>query len=290
MKHIINDILREQGFDASDIELTGVGGGSINEAFVATVGDHTYFVKTNSHPLDDQFSCEAEGLTALRDARSGLIIPEVVGFRERNGADPAVLVLEYLGRGTPTPTFDRELGEGLARLHQTSADAFGFYGDNYCGATPQPNPWTHDWAEFYAKHRIEHQLTLARARGVRGEDVRVFERLIEAIPDLLDGSDEAPALIHGDLWSGNKYVARDGRPALIDPAAYFGHREAELGMMALFGGFSRAVYEAYEAEFPLKSGWRDRQDLYKLYHVMNHFTLFGGGYWSQAVAIANRYL
>ena len=160
--------------------------------------------------------------------------------------------------------------------------------DGYCGATPQPNPLSPTWSDFYAEHRLHHQLRLARARGLAKRDGEVIERAIERARTLLD-DDEPPALIHGDLWSGNLHVTPDGTPALIDPAAYYAHREAELGMMTLFGGFSARVYDAYDEARPLRAGWRERLDLYALYHVLNHFHLFGGGYGAQAVALARSY-
>lgn len=275
------------GESVADVDLSGVAGGCINQAATCEVTGQTWFVKWNDRPLTDQFAAEAAGLRALAEADCGLRIPRVLAHSDVPGA--AFLILEHLPRGSRGPGFDEALGQGMAALHRaTSGSGFGFACEGYCGATPQPNGWLTDWVEFYRERRLGHQLDLARARGFPAEAYRTGQRLLERLPEWI-ADDEPPALIHGDLWSGNLYVAEDG-PALIDPAAYYGHREAELGMMSLFGGFSARVYAAYEEAYPLRAGWRERQGLYELYHVLNHFNLFGGGYGGQAARIMQRYV
>jgi fructosamine-3-kinase len=267
-----------------------LAGGCINQAFELRAGGERWFVKGNAHPLPDQFRAEAEGLRALRESGTSLRIPDVVAFRDHDAAGgDAFLVLEFLDPGSRVRDFDEALGRGLAELHEASSErGFGFDLDGYCGATPQPNGWMDEWAEFYTERRIGHQIRLARESGLPATDVGVLESLLARLPALVD-DDEPPALIHGDLWSGNLHVGPQGEPALIDPAAYYGHREAELGMMALFGGFPSRVWEAYQEVRSLRPGWRQRLDLYTLYHVLNHFHLFGGGYGAQAMEIARRY-
>lgn len=269
---------------------TPVGGGCINEAARVETDAGTFFAKWNDHPIPDQFEREAEGLTALADSGTSLAIPRPIGARPPAGGAPALLVMEYLAPGRPGPDFDERLGVGLAELHRATAPRFGFAHDNYCGATPQPNGWMDDWIDFYRERRLRHQLRVAvERRGVGASDRRAFERLLDRLDALLGIDPEPPALIHGDLWSGNLHVAPDGRPGLVDPAAYYGHREAELGMMVLFGGFSPRVYAAYESVRPLQPGWRERLPLYSLYHLMNHYVLFGGGYGARAFAVARRF-
>lgn len=266
------------------VAFAGAGGGCINAAATVDVDGETYFVKWNDRPLAGQFAAEAAGLQALRESGSPLVVPKTIAFGD-DGPGRSFLILEHLPPGRRMNGFDEALGRGLAALHRTSSEqGFGFDLDGYCGATPQPNGWLEAWPAFYAEHRIGHQLALARDKGLPADGVRAGERLCARFDELL-GDPEPPALIHGDLWSGNLHVAPDGRPGLIDPAAYYGHREAELGMMALFGGFGQRVYDAYEEAWPLQSGWRERLDLYSLYHVLNHYNLFGGGYGAQALRI-----
>jgi fructosamine-3-kinase len=199
--------------------------------------------------------------------------------------------MTYLDSGRRVTGFDEELGRGLAELHRsTDPRGFGFEADTYCGTTLQPNAWAPDWIAFYRDRRLAYQIELAgETRGFDAAAMRDFDALLERLDEFLDAS-QPPSLIHGDLWSGNLHVGPDGHPGLIDPAAYFAHREAELGMMRLFGGFSQRVYDAYVEAWPLAAGWRDRLELYELYHVLNHYNLFGGGYGSQAVSIARRWV
>lgn len=292
METAVEEALRDAlGAPVTVQALRGVGGGCINEAAVVDTDAGAFFVKWNRHPIPDQFDREAESLTALRAANTELIVPQPLVWRRSDGATPAFLILEYLPPGSPVAEFDVRLGRGLAALHRNTAPQFGFAHDNYCGTSPQPNPWTGDWVSFYRDHRLRHQVSLAsEARGMSAVDRATYDRLLDRLDELLGSDPEPSALLHGDLWSGNLHVAPDGQPALIDPAAYYGHREAELGMMNLFGGFSQRVWSVYDEAFALQPGWRDRLPLYELYHLLNHYTLFGGGYGSQALAIARRYV
>lgn len=262
-----------------------LGGGCINRASRIDTADGPRFLKWNATP-SAMFSTEAAGLTALKNSGTSLVIPTVLAYEDPTPNKPGFLVTDYLEPGRREKNFDEALGHGLAELHRATRATFGFEMDTYCGATIQPNPDIPRWVDFYRDQRLGHQLRISKHLYSKN-DVRAFESLFSRLDDLL-ADDEPPALIHGDLWSGNLHA--DGpRPALIDPAVYYAHREAELGMMTLFGGFSARVYAAYEDVWPLRAGWRERNPLYELYHVMNHATLFGGGYVSQAAAIARRY-
>lgn len=275
MKDAIESIL-----NARVLSMESVSGGSISQAAVVRTAHGVYFAKWNDHPIADQFEREADGLEALSRARTSLRVPRPIAWKR------GLIVMEYLAPGEKTEKYDEQFGRGLAELHRNSAPRYGFDVDNYCGATPQPNPWTKKWAPFYADYRLGHMIKLS---GFSGDDRRVFDDLLVRLPHLLETDKEPPALIHGDLWSGNLHNA-DGHPALVDPAPYYAHREAELGMMSLFGGFSQRVWDAYDEAYPLPYGWKERLPLYELYHVLNHHVLFGGGYASQAVALAKRYL
>lgn len=268
---------------------SSVGGGSINQAAVVETSAGEYFLKWNDQPIEDLFELEAMALDEMISSPTELVIPAPIDYRGPQDGVPGFLILDYLAPGTRVADFDERLGRGLADLHRKSADAFGFHRDNYCGTTPQPNRWRGDWIDFYREERLRFQLELAvDERGVSSGDRRAFDRLLERLDEFLGTGESVPSLIHGDLWSGNLHVAPDGRPGVIDPAAYYGHREAELGMMRLFGGFSDRVFDAYDEAWPLEPGWRDRLELYELYHLMNHFNLFGGGYGRRAFSIVKR--
>jgi len=289
---LVREALAEAlGADPGALELDPAGGGCINSAAVTRAGGREWFVKWNDRPLPEQFAAEAAGLNALAASGTSLVVPRAVAWSDA-GPGRSFLAMDYLPPGSRVRGFEARLGRGLAELHQaTSSRGFGFEVDGYCGATPQPNGWLPGWVEFYRERRLGHQLDLARGRGLGADDYARGRRLLDRLDDLLgESAAEPPALIHGDLWSGNLHVAPDGRPSLIDPAAYYGHREAEIGMMELFGGFGPRVYAAYEEVRPLAPGWRERVDLYSLYHVLNHYNLFGGGYGSQAMRIVRRYV
>jgi protein-ribulosamine 3-kinase len=284
-------IERATGAAARILRRTPLGGGSINDTSRIETTAGTFVVKSHRRAPANMFRSEADGLTALRASGTTLAIPGVVAV----GADDAssetsFIVLEYLAPGRRRIDFDDALGRGLAELHRATASRFGFHSDNFCGATPQPNPWTSQWVVFYGESRLGHQLRLATNAGLLSStDRQRIELLIERLGRWVPEPASGPSLIHGDLWSGNLHVDADGHPALIDPAVYYADRESELGMMTLFGGFSTRVFDAYEEAFPLEPGWRDRNGLYQLYHLMNHLNLFGGGYLSQVMRVVGRF-
>ncbi len=259
-----------------------VGGGCINHgARLRTHRGKTFFLKTNPAAPPDMFAREAEGLEALR-VPDGLRVPQPYVW----GAD--FLLMEDLAPASPRRDFWEALGRGLAALHNHTAPAFGFAHDNYIGSTPQPNPWTDDGYAFFAEHRLGFQARLAFERGLlTADDVRRVERLSARLPDLIPP--QPPSLLHGDLWRGNVLADAQGAPALIDPAAHYGWAEADLAMTALFGGFPEGFYRAYETARPLESGYRQRFDLYNLYHLLNHLNLFGAGYLGAVQRILRRW-
>jgi len=256
---------------------SGVGGGCINQAYRVDSSEGPFFVKLNSADGLEMFTAEAEGLEELGQAEL-LRIPRPLSWGVAGGR--AFLVLEHLDLGGSGSA--AALGEGLAAMHRITADQFGWYRDNTIGSTPQRNRHCDDWRTFWSEHRLGFQLRLACTRG-GGQRLREGgERLIEALPALLDGREPEASLLHGDLWSGNYAYTRAGEPSIFDPAVYYGDREADLAMTELFGGFSREFYSAYQHAWPLDPGYKTRKKLYNLYHVLNHFNLFGGGYLSQA--------
>ncbi|HCU52875.1 MAG TPA: hypothetical protein DIC36_00855 [Gammaproteobacteria bacterium] len=258
------------------------GGGCINTTEVLLGQDQQYFVKLNSAAQLHMFEAEAAGLREMETSNT-IRVPTPICTGEAGGQ--AFLVLEFLdlcGRGGAAT--DRALGEQLAALHRTRAEHFGWWRDNTIGSTPQINTRENDWVSFYREHRLRYQLELASDNG-GPQLLRRGETLLEALPDFFTDYQPVPSLLHGDLWGGNHGALRDGTPVIFDPAVYFGDRETDMAMTELFGGFGSGFYAAYREEWPLDPGYRVRKDLYNLYHVLNHFNLFGGGYAGQAVRL-----
>ena len=267
---------------------TPLAGGDINQAARLDTTEGPVFLKWNQQNLLGLFSAEAAGLTALRESGTRLTVPEVIAHEDPTEAAPGFLLMSFLEDGPAATDFDEAVGIGLAELHTDRRDTFGFPVDNYIGTTTQPNPKETEWVPFYRQHRIGHQVRLARDAGLlSSSDARACDQLGERLSDLL--IEGRPSLVHGDLWAGNLHRHR-GQPALIDPAAYYGHPEAELGMMTLFGGFSQATYAAYADASGLDANWRERNPLYQLYHLLNHANLFGGGYAAQSMRIVHRFI
>jgi len=241
------------------------------------------FLKRHRSDQAELYAGEAHGLNLLAPH---IRVPEVLARGVTD--DSAWLLLEWLDIGGGGD--EARLGEQLAALHQQSSDAFGLDRDNHIGATDQVNGWERDWVRFYAKKRLAPQLDWAVARSLDPAIRTAGERLIDALPAFFSDYHPRPSLIHGDLWGGNHGFLADGTPVLFDPAAYYADREAEIAMTELFGGFSPRFCAAYEAAWPLDPGYRTRRDLYNLYHVLNHFNLFGGGYGRQSASLISRLL
>lgn len=275
----------EAPFDPTDAR--DLGGGCINRAVLLSDARRRFFVKFNQAVDPSVFEAERDGLRAL-GAAGAVRIPAPIAVGEVDGA--AFLVLEYIPLSTLTGSGWSRLGARLAALHRATADGFGWDRDNTIGATPQYNAWTDTWPEFWRARRLGFQLKLAADNGLPGPTVANGERLLERLDALFEGYAPAPSLLHGDLWSGNVAGDEHGEPVLFDPAVYYGDREADLAMTELFGRFDRRFYDAYQAVWPLDPGYRQRKVLYNLYHVLNHFNLFGGGYGAQAGGMIKRLL
>jgi fructosamine-3-kinase len=266
-----------------------LGGGCINNAVKLLTSAGEFFLKWNDSCIDDMFLREAEGLQELRKATDGnLIIPKVIGANKVDQT-PGFLLQEYLSPGNASEYDDEKLGRGLAHIHKFVNTQFGFYNNNYCGASPQKNDWTTDWVEFYRDKRLRYLLTLIQnTRPFSSGEIKLMDKLLDRIPKLIPNH-STPVLIHGDLWSGNYMITNHG-PALIDPAAYYADREMEFAIITMFGGFSSRFFAAYNEVNSLDPEWRSRNELYQLYHVLNHYYLFGGAYGQQALAIVKRFV
>ncbi|MCP9805626.1 fructosamine kinase family protein [Cyanobium sp. T1B-Tous] len=274
-----------------------VGGGCIHRAWrLELAGGGLAFAKTNTAAQLPLLEAEVLGLRALAShAPPGLVIPEPLAWGV--AGEQAVLVLGWLnlgGRlgGVAARQAWFRLGQGLAALHRSSAvhaptEGYGWAADNFLGSAPQTNSWRQDWAPFFADCRLAPQLAWAARRG---QPLRGGQALLERLPHWLAGHRCQPALVHGDLWSGNAGLLADGATAIFDPACYWGDREVDLAMAQLFGGFPPAFFEGYAAAWPLEPGAAERVALYNLYHLLNHANLFGGDYHRQAQASINALL
>ncbi|HEY7675198.1 MAG TPA: fructosamine kinase family protein [Burkholderiales bacterium] len=259
-------------------------GGCIHRCYVLEGAGQRFFAKINDSSQSDNFAAEADGLEAL--AAAGARVPAPI-CRGEAGAD-AFLVLEYLdlrGKGDYAA-----LGRALAALHSIEREDYGWHRDNYIGRTPQLNPRSLSWADFWSQARVAPQLDLARRNRLGENLIRKGERLAAMVPRLLAGHAPAASLLHGDIWSGNAGFLADGTPVLFDPAVYLGDREADLAMTELFGGYPQVFYSAYREAAPLDQSYAVRKTLYNLYHVLNHANLFGGGYAPQAERMMERLL
>ncbi|MBN1301202.1 MAG: fructosamine kinase family protein [Melioribacteraceae bacterium] len=265
---------------------SSAGGGCIADArIVETSSGAKYFVKSYSSVGSAILRNEANGLRELEKSNA-IRVPHVVH------QDNEMLVLEYIRSGSRKKNFSEIFGMQFAEMHKFTSDEFGFFENNFIGSTPQINlPRSINWIDFYWNNRLLYQYRLAEQNGYVSDSFsNSFMQLEKRVPLILEGSEEKPCVLHGDLWGGNYMTDENGNPVLIDPAVYYGHREADLGMTYLFGGFDSGFYKAYNEHYPLPSGWEERIDIYKLYHVMNHLNLFGTGYYSHALSIVKSYL
>jgi len=255
-----------------------VGGGNISTAYAWRCGAELMFVKTGPPAMAAAFAAEARGLSML-EAAAALRVPQVRA--QGTAAGTAFLALEWLELRPPDGKCAARAGVQLAALHAPRGPRFGLDHDNFIGRTPQENAWAADWVAFFRERRLRPQLDLAARRGFGGLRA-AGEALLAAVPALLAGHSPAPALLHGDLWGGNWASSGAGVPVGFDPAVYYGDPEADLAMTGLFGGFGEEFHAAYYDLRPPQAGWRERADLYNLYHVLNHANLFGGAYVQQA--------
>lgn len=238
-----------------------------------------YFKKQTPHAHEEKY-----GLEEL--SRIGIL-----RYVKVVAADDHAITLERLTPARPTVAFWRRFGTELARHHAVTGTAYGFGIDNHCGPTEQPNPEVScaeiSWADYFIRFRLEHHLAHSRLKSIREIQTAFAERR-NLIHQILSQVTEPPSLVHGDLWSGNFIcVEEDGAqvPVLIDPAPYWGHRETDLAMSELFGGFAPDFYQAYEQEFPLAPGYKNRKKVYQLYHLLNHSIIFGSSYYAQTLRL-----
>ncbi|HNW51991.1 MAG TPA: fructosamine kinase family protein [Prolixibacteraceae bacterium] len=264
-----------------------LGGGCINSACKIETKHGPLFLKWNTHGPSDLFIREAESLSEFSKSNNEHIIFPEPKLSRQIDHHPGYLLTTYLKPGR-SGNDEEKLGRGLALLHSVHTDQFGFAHDNYCGATLQNNEYQPDWTTFYTENRIGFLIShIRKTRLWTSQDQRIADKFSIRVKDLLPHNPK-PSLIHGDLWTGNCMYTQSA-PALIDPCASYCDREFEIGMMTLFGGFSQRVFDAYHEVYPLAPEWKERNLIYQLYHVLNHYSLFGGFYKNQAIEIMSHY-
>lgn len=264
--------------DVAVIRRTRLGGGDVAESFRCELADgRTVFAKTHRRPPPGCFTTEAAGLRWLRDA-GAIPVPEVLAVSDGGDGAIPLLVLEWIDQGRPSAGTESDLGRSLARLHRAGAPSFGREDRRTTGSRALPNDPCDSWVEFFADRRLGPLLELATDGGALPERTLADLATVIARLDELGGPAEPAARLHGDLWAGNRLVDRSGRSWLIDPAAHGGHREFDLAMMRLFGGFGSDCFDAYDDDHPLADGWERRVPLHQLAPLVVHAIKFGGSY------------
>ncbi|HPE98523.1 MAG: fructosamine kinase family protein [Chitinophagales bacterium] len=277
-------LLARTGLPDQLLDTLPVGGGCINDCYQLRTDQDTFFLKVNdAKAFPKMFKAEARGLTLLADHFQGAI-PQVV-YEEVFG-DRQYLLLTWIEQGSAGPNGMALLGEFLARMHRVSAPVFGLDTDNYMGSLPQQNTPTESFADFYRDSRLMPLYKQAAERGVMHANA-AFDKLCNRLEEIIPA--ENPSLVHGDLWSGNVLFDTNGTPVLIDPAVAYSHRECDIAMSMMFGGFDQSFYDAYDQNHPLVPGWEARIPLFQLYPLLVHVILFGGSYVRQAEEVIRKF-
>ena len=260
--------------------LTPLGGSGFCELFrLSAVGESDLFVKAGRNMLDP-FQAEQQGLALLTQC-DAFRVPAVLCCTGRFGLD--VLLMEWIQIAPLEMSQGAQFGEALAQLHSIEAPGFGLEQNNFIGATPQINDWHAKWWPFYCQRRLGYQLDLAGQRGLPGAVKTAGQTLLPRIEQRFQQDTPKPGLLHGDLWLGNTGVDPQGNPVIFDPAVYYGDPDTDIAMSRLFGSLPDSVYQAYRALRPARGQWPVRQMVYDLYHWLNHYNLFGGGYLNSVV-------
>ena len=265
----------EAALDGKILSVEYVGGGDINQARRLKTSKGDFFLKLNLvSKARKMFEVEQKGLELLAAAKT-IRVPSVIAVI--SDGKNAGLLMEYIETGYRADGFWEKFGTALATLHRESTKQYGLDHDNFIGSLPQSNGAHDTWSEFYIYERLLPQIEIAMADGkMTAHDLKSFKGLFKKLPEICP--EDVPSLTHGDLWSGNFLVSSESEPVLIDPAVSYAHREMDLAMSRLFGGFDRSFYRAYEGAWPLEPGFEKRLPIYQLYYLMVHVNLFGGGY------------
>jgi fructosamine-3-kinase len=260
------------------INLNPVFGGCISSAYKLSFEDgEEVFCKISPHKTS-MFFCEKEGLLELK--KSKIRVPSVIH------TDDQFILMEYIQHGRADKNTFYNLGKNIAELHKIKNKYFGFKENNFIGSNPQKNPFSPSWGDFFFENRLKFQYNLADSKKLLNWEIKQGFKLLEKKIHKIIVNEGEPSLIHGDLWSGNIIVDKNSNAVLIDPAVYYGNREAEFGISTLFGGSIGAeFFRGYNESYPLSEGWEERNKIYQFYHLLNHLNLFGKGYWPQIIEI-----
>lgn len=278
----LNQALQDlQGNHCQIISISSCHGGDIHQAYQLHTTEGNFFLKVATQAQFPLLKTEANSLKKLAATQS-LLVPQVLAISSQH-SEQAWLLLEFLSLSHQGD--DAQRGRDLALMHHQihhAAQPFGWEEDNFIGHTAQINTWRSDWVSFYAENRLQPQLQLALKNGASSALFDLGQQIMAQLPRFFEHYQPKASPLHGDLWGGNSAFLTSGEAVIFDPASYYGDRETDLAMTELFGGFSDEFYRGYQSVFPLDSGYAQRKPLYNLYHILNHYNLFGGGYLSQA--------
>lgn len=266
--------------------ISSISGGDISQAYKISTSNSDYFLKFNSAPdALTMFQTEAYGLQTIAKTNT-IKTPKVIAYDRFENS--AFLLLEFIESKPPSFEDFKNLGTQLAQLHQCTSESFGLDQDNFIGRLPQPNHKHKNWTDFYTHERLIPQLELAKQKGMlHHSECPNAEHIKNRLQPLLENI--KPALLHGDLWSGNYLISKNGEPYVIDPALYYGHNEVDIAMSKLFGGFGEAFYESYFSFFHADEHTSARIEVYQLYHLLVHLNMFGRSYYGAVSAILKRF-
>lgn len=279
MSHLL-EALRDLGDTSNIREIKAVSGGSINQVTYVETNKNKYIMKTHTSMPGNFFTQEVLGLSALSCC---VRVPKVYSYQYHEQTGESSLWLEWIPPGIRGAEAEEALGRKLGQLHQSTHTAYGFVEDNYLGIFPQPNSWSEDWTTFFRDHRLHVQKEIGVDKGyIRLQRLNKIEKLLDKLDNFLP-SKPTPSLLHGDMWSGNSFVSTTGEPVFIDPSVSYGHREVDIAMTELFGGFSASFYQAYEEIHALEAEYSERRGIYQLYYLLLHLNYYGESLYGRQV-------
>lgn len=285
---ILNDYKRKYNHELKIYSTSSLSGGCVNSAAQLETNIGRLFLKWNNSGANDLFEQEAYSLNELNKFENEFLsFPKPLLWKKIT-ANPGYLLTTFIEKGHNDKS-EENLGRGVATLHLNSTNSFGFHHNNYCGDTLQNNYPKSNWLQFYKENRLVFLIKkIWKKLGWSTDEEKTIEKFLNKL-DTLIPNDSIPSLVHGDLWMGN-YLYTNNKPALIDPCVSYSDYEFEFGIMLLFGGFSEKFFKAYNEINLIRPDWLQRNNIYQLYHLLNHYYMFGGSYRYQSIEIMKSYL